>query len=173
MDAYRENYFERIRERFDTYNGKTPEMYQQELADAMAKQEVYATAVSMNGQEIYMYSAPLLSNSSWYLIAAMPNNMLMESIQELDDARNLIMIASAATILVAMGVIFILYYRLSRQQMRELVKARNEADYSNAAKSNFLSSMSHEIRTPMNAIIGMTEIAQRNIGDEERIAALE
>ncbi len=170
VDAYRENYFERIRERFDNYNGKTPEMYQQELADAMAKQEVYATAVSMNGQEIYMYSAPLLSNSSWYLIAAMPNNILMESIQELDDARNLIMIASAATILVAMGVIFILYYRLSRQQMRELVKARNEADYSNAAKSNFLSSMSHEIRTPMNAIIGMTEIAQRNIGDEERIA---
>lgn len=117
-----------------------------------------------------MYSAPLLSNSSWYLIAAMPNNMLMESIQELDGTRNLIMIASAATILVAMGIIFILYYRLSRQQMRELVKARNEADYSNAAKSNFLSSMSHEIRTPMNAIIGMTEIAQRNIGDEERIA---
>ena len=79
------------------------------------------------------------------------------------------MIASAATILVAMGVIFILYYRLSQQQMRELVKARNEADYSNAAKSNFLSSMSHEIRTPMNAIIGMTEIAQRNIKDPERV----
>ncbi len=80
------------------------------------------------------------------------------------------MLTSAATILIAMGVIFILYYRLSRQQMKELVKARNEADYSNAAKSNFLSSMSHEIRTPMNAIIGMTEIAQRNIADPGRVS---
>lgn len=169
-DAFRESYFERIRERFDILNGKTPEMYVRELSDAMKKKKVYATTVSMDGQEIYMYCSPLMSNSIWYLVAAMPNNMLMESIRELDGTRNIVMITSAATILIAMGIIFILYYRLSQQQMRELVKARNEADYSNAAKSNFLSSMSHEIRTPMNAIIGMTEIAQRNIGDPGRVS---
>ncbi len=169
-DAFRESYFERMLDRFEKLNGKTPQMYVQELSDAMQRQDVYATTVSMDGQEMDMYCTPLISNSSWYLIAAMPNNILMESIRNLDSTRNLIMLTSAATILIAMGVIFILYYRLSRQQMKELVKARNEADYSNAAKSNFLSSMSHEIRTPMNAIIGMTEIAQRNIADPGRVS---
>ncbi len=51
----------------------------------------------------------------------------------------------------------------------ELQKAREEADLANKAKSEFLSSMSHDIRTPMNAIIGMTEIAQKNIQDSERV----
>lgn len=47
----------------------------------------------------------------------------------------------------------------------KLEKGILDVKKANAAKTSFLSSMSHDIRTPMNAIIGMTEIASRNIED--------
>ncbi len=43
------------------------------------------------------------------------------------------------------------------------------AKQANNAKTDFLSRMSHDIRTPMNAIIGMTAIAEANLGDNAKI----
>jgi PAS domain S-box-containing protein len=47
-----------------------------------------------------------------------------------------------------------------RMLQSELIKAKNSAELSSLAKSEFLSNMSHEMRTPMNAIIGMAAIAR-------------
>lgn len=76
-------------------------------------------------------------------------------------------------VLIISGILLILmaidgWYLLSmNRRLRESVASAEQA---NQAKTLFLSSMSHDIRTPMNAVLGMTDIARRNINDPECVS---
>lgn len=52
-------------------------------------------------------------------------------------------------------------------QYEEILKARDDAERANNAKSKFLASMSHEIRTPINAVLGMDEMILRETRDTQ------
>lgn len=168
-DAFRENYFQRIEEKFEKLRGKDTDDYARELKNAMANEEEYGTEIKVDGEERYIYCAPLPGKATWYLITVMPDGVLSEPIVKLDNLRIGVIIGCMTVILICMIAIFALYYRLSQQQVQELDRVRKEAIHANKAKSDFLSSMSHDIRTPMNAIIGMTEIALKNKQDEVRV----
>lgn len=53
---------------------------------------------------------------------------------------------------------------------KDLQIAKEKAEKANEAKSEFLSRMSHDIRTPINGVIGMTELAKKNINNPQKIA---
>ena len=167
-DAFRESYFQRMQDMLIELDGKTPEEYIQELKDAIASKSDYTTMILEKGMRGHIYCSPLLE-SDWYLITVMPYGAMDDAINKLGNQRIYTLLGYCAVILGIILVMFVVYYRMSQKQIRELDEARREADHANKAKSEFLSNMSHDLRTPMNGIVGMTAIARTNIDDKERV----
>ena len=174
-DAYRNSYFEQVRTEYEDINGMTPEQYIQVLSETMETGGNYSNEFTMHGERYHLYCAHL-PYSEWYLITFMPYGTMDSVVRSFSQEWGTLTILSAVIILTALLLVFWKYFGLTRQQLRELEKARQaaetaqrEAEYANRAKSEFLSNMSHDIRTPMNAIVGMTAIATANMDNQEQV----
>ena len=64
----------------------------------------------------------------------------------------------------------IIEYIALRNDITEIIKAKEKAQMAERAKGMFLANMSHEIRTPLNAILGFTQLLDKkeNLDEESK-----
>ena len=174
-DAFRNNYFERVRVLYEDVNGLSAAQYLEELEEAMRLGQDYSNEFTMEGERYHLYCTSL-PYSEWYLITFLPYGSMDTIVTGFSREWGGMTVISAIVVLFALLLVFYKYFGLTRQQLREVEaaraaeeEARKEAEHANRAKSEFLSNMSHDIRTPMNAIVGMTAIATANIDDKQQV----
>jgi len=168
FDAFRDNYFERVRAIYGELDGKGPEAYIAEIQAAMEARTDYSSIALINGERRHMYCSAL-PNSVWYLVTFMPYGALNESVETLGTRSLSAALLGCAVILIILLAVFMRYFAMNRVQMQELEEARQAAEEASRSKTEFLSNMSHDIRTPMNGIVGMTAIATAHIDDPEQV----
>lgn len=167
-DAYRENYFERVRAVYEEIEGMTKDQYIKELSAAMEEGKDYAAIIKMHGERRHVYCSKL-PNSEWYIVTLMPYGALNESIESMGTRYLTAAIICCILLIAILLAVFMKYSKMNKKQLEELAEAKQTAELASKSKSEFLSNMSHDIRTPMNAIVGMTAIATANINDAQQV----
>ena len=140
---------------YKSYNPTDPAS-SKALFDRVTSSTGSISMVNSHGEECILAYTPVAATVGWTLLGLVPAKDLNV------DIENWLLpgVISAGLLIL---FIFDLFYMLSLN--RRLQVAAREAESANKAKTDFLSTMSHDIRTPMNAIIGLTTIAEKNLGD--------
>ncbi len=162
------NYFEFVRVQYE-FNPDEVEEYISELKNSMAENQDYSTILDGENDHRYIYCSQISENSDWYFVTVMTDSDFDYEIRKVNRFNIIVMLSSILILLLIISIIFVRYFKISSKMIIDKENLRQEAIRANMAKSEFLSSMSHDIRTPMNAIVGMTEIALKNIDNSERV----
>ena len=118
------------------------------------------TMRNSRGEDCILAYTPVAATEGWTLLSLMP----MKDLKANTENWLLIGFVSAGLlILFVFDLAVMLYFN------KKLQAAAKEAALASKAKTDFLSTMSHDIRTPMNAIIGLTTIAEKNLGDTDAV----
>ena len=169
------NYFDRVNNHYETYNGKDASQYAEEFRNALETDKDFVSDAFISGVHRSLYCTNL-PNSEWHLLLETSYNAMDENINLLQKRWIYISIGGCSLIICALLLVFVGYYRLTKQHMAELEEAKKAAEQamrsaerSNRVKNEFLSNMSHDIRTPMNGIMGMTSVAIENLDNPPRV----
>ena len=149
------NFFEFYR----SYNVTDPAATR-ELFEKVRSSSGSFNMLNSRGEECILAYTPVDATKGWTLLNFMPMKDLNVNTQ------NWILIgfiSAGLLILFVLDLAFMLYFN------KKLQATAKEAASANKAKTDFLSAMSHDIRTPMNAIIGLTTIAEKNLGETELV----
>jgi len=142
---------------YKSYNPSDPAS-SKELFDNITSSTGSISMLNSHGQECIVAYTPLTDTVGWTLLGLVPAEDLNVGIENW----LLVAVVSAGLLILFLCDLFYMLNLNKRLQVTAM-----EAEYANKAKTDFLSTMSHDIRTPMNAIIGLTTIAENNLGDVE------
>ncbi|MBQ1483487.1 MAG: response regulator [Erysipelotrichaceae bacterium] len=140
---------------YKSYNATDPAS-SKELFEKITSSSGSITMLDSHGQECILAHTPVLNTAGWTLLGFVPAKDLNAGTENW----LLVIVVSAGLLILFLCDLFYMLNLNKRLQ----ITAR-EANSANKAKTDFLSTMSHDIRTPMNAIIGLTTIAEKNLGD--------
>ena len=145
---------------YNQYNSKSGLDIKKELSE---NDTGTVMMVNSKGEECIVAHATIESTDGWNMIAA----ILKKDLKTGGTDWVLIGLVAVGLFLLFALDAFVLsvYNRKLHVAAKAAEEAQTAAEVANKAKTDFLSTMSHDIRTPMNAIIGLTTIAQKNIGD--------
>ena len=118
------------------------------------------TMLNSRNEECILAYTPVDAAEGWTLLSFMPEKDLNV------NTENWLLIGFVSAGLL---ILFVFDLAIMLSFNKQLQASAREAETANKAKTDFLSTMSHDIRTPMNAIIGLTTIAEKNLGDTESV----
>jgi len=128
------------------------------------------------GEERYFVAASPVRQTDWAVLTFVPTEVLSAGTTSFLNMAVVYVSVIASMVVLMMGLLMFFFIskrgdrRIIAHQRQANALLKDAADAANAAsiaKSDFLSHMSHDIRTPINGIMGMTEIALKNIDDKE------
>ena len=142
---------------YKSYNTTDPTLLEN-LRTEITSATGSVSILNSRGEKMLLAYTPIADSVEWTLLSLIPESELYTKNQ---NWTLIGVISSGLLVLFAIDQLFI------QSVNKKLRVAAVAAESASKAKTDFLSTMSHDIRTPMNAIIGLTAIAQKNLGDVE------
>ena len=145
---------------YKSYNTTDAASLEALISDVTSSATGSITMLDSRGRECVVTHTPVAATEGWTLLGLARADELFVNIE------NWLLIGVVAAALLILFVIDLIYMQTLNRRLQETARV---AEAASRAKTDFLSTMSHDIRTPMNAIIGLTVIAEKNLGDTEAV----